>query len=187
MRVGSWAEAAKPRQQWRPTRLRFTRQHGSGSNGTCRWKALRVWETAALVRRLWKRPSVLLERVGESRFRKAARQRVPVARSRGLRRGPKSQAQVMPAPARRRAARMGSDGSWSQLVSTAPTVSPLEAGDAVRGYPALSWKAPFRRLHKRASQGGGGGSDSRKGASPSLVSRRIPRVPVDNKSAAEIG
>lgn len=52
-----------------------------------------------------------------------------------------------------RTAFTGSGGSWSQLVSTASDVPPLEVGDAVYGYSAPKWTALFRRSHKRAVEG----------------------------------
>lgn len=135
--TGSWAEAAKPRQQWRPRSRTLSASEGVGQ-GIHRRKSLRVREATVV-------GAPCVERALGASGPAGASWLAP-GRDRKRQWPGRSTCHAVDNAAWRfrltsRRPPTGTNEHWPQLATVAPTTSSLEAGDAVRGYPAPAWKS----------------------------------------------
>lgn len=156
---------------------------------THRWKAPRIWDVVTLVRCVRKGSLAPRDGVGESwrRLRGATggvsdQTARPTSRQKmsGVGGLPKSK----PSEGSPKRPTSGPGGSWRSQHQTATL---LKVGDAVRGYPAPSWKRMFRNQHKRVGRRAWAEVAVDQGANPGaweLVGLEGSR---DNKLIAEIG
>jgi hypothetical protein len=185
MRAGSWAKAAKPRHQWRPPSRALCASKGRGGRDSSvegvpslEYRDIGVSCVERVLGSLRKRR---LRPAG-----KGARQGASVTWPSGSHNGRQSQVRV--ARLKTRSGQPQGAEGWqkSQLAHAPPSASSLRVGDAVRGYPAPSWKASYRCQHKRLAHGRRQkrGSPRRKFGAWELVGSTGAR---DNKLVAEIG